>query len=70
MLMDDKDIRPLVLIMPKMSRYVKTMKVQDKNIKLMYFHIDDEKLLENYKTIWTNIEDLKKYSIKRLTTLW
>ena len=68
--MDDKDIRPLVLIMPKMSRYVKTMKVQDKIIKLMYFHIDDEKLLENYKTIWTNIEDLKKYCIKRLTTLW
>ena len=28
----DKDIRPLVLIMPKMSGYVKTFKVEDKKI--------------------------------------
>ena len=41
----DKDIRPLVLIMPKMSGYVKTFKVEDKNNKLMSFRIDDEKLL-------------------------
>ena len=27
----DKDIRPLVLIMPKMSGYVKTFKDEDKN---------------------------------------
>ena len=44
----DKAIRPLVLIMPKMSGYVKTFKVKDgdkdKNNKLMSFHIDDEKL--------------------------
>ena len=26
---------------------------------LMFFRIDDEKLLEKYKTIWTKIEDLK-----------
>ena len=26
----DKDIRPLVLIMPKMTGYVKTFKVEDK----------------------------------------
>ena len=25
----------------------------------MFFRIDDEKLLEKYKTIWTKIEDLK-----------
>ena len=25
----------------------------------MSFRIDDEKLLEKYKTIWTKIEDLK-----------
>ena len=31
----------------------------DKNNKLMSFRINDEKLLEKYKTIWTNIEDLK-----------
>ena len=48
----DKVITPLVLIMPKMSGYVKTFKVKDgdkdKNNKLMSFRIDDEKLLENY----------------------
>ena len=44
----DKAIRPLVLIMPKMSGYVKTFKVKegdkDKNNKLMFFRIDDETL--------------------------
>ena len=30
----------------------------------MYFRINDEKLLEKYKAIWTKIEDLKKYYIK------
>ena len=44
-----KDIRPLVLEMPKMSGCVKTFKVEDKINKLMSFHIDDEKLLEEYK---------------------
>ena len=40
----DKTIRPLVLKMPKMSGYVKTFKVKEKNNKLMSFRIDDEKL--------------------------
>ena len=57
----DKDVTPLVLIMPKMNRYVKTFKVEDKKNKLMSLHIGDEKLLEKYKAIWTKIEDLKKY---------
>ena len=43
-----------------MSEYVKTFKVKDgdkdKSNKLMSFHIDDEKLLEKYKVIWTNTE--------------
>ena len=51
----DKAIRSLVLIMPKMSGYIKTFKVKDgdkdKNNKLMSFRIDDEKLLEKYKPI-------------------
>ena len=55
----DKTIRPLVLIMHKMSGYVKTFKVKKGNNKLMSFRIDDEKLLEKYKPIWTKIEDLK-----------
>ena len=49
----DKAIRPLVLIKPKMGGYVKTFKVEDKNNKLMSFRIDDEKLSEKYKAIWT-----------------
>ena len=60
----DKTIRPLVLLMPKMNRYVKTFKVKDgdknKNNKLMSLRVDDEKLLEKYKAIWTKTEDLKK----------
>ena len=62
----DKDIRPLVLIIPKMSGYVKTFKVEDKNIKLMFFHIDDEKLLGKYKAIWTRIKDLKTIKLNAL----
>ena len=53
----DKTIRPLVLIMPKMSGYVKTFKGKERTNKLMSFRIDDAKLLEKYKAIWTKIED-------------
>ena len=37
----NKAIRPLVLIMPKMSGYVKTSKVKERDNKLMPFRIDD-----------------------------
>ena len=44
-----------------MNGYVKTFKVKDgdkdKNNRLMSFCIDDVKLLEKYKAIWTKIED-------------
>ena len=53
----DKTIRPLLLIMPKMSRYFKTFKVKEGHNKLMFFSIDDEKLLQKDKGIWTKIED-------------
>ena len=62
----DKDIRPLVLAVPKMSGYVKTFKVEDKISKLMSFRIDDVKLLEKYKAIWTKIEDLKNVKLNAL----
>ena len=66
----DKTIRPLVLLMPKKSGYVKTFKVKDgnkdKNSKLMSFLIDDEKLLEKDKAIWNLIEDLKNIEINAL----
>ena len=39
----DKAIRALILILP--GGYVKTFKVEDKIMKLMSFHIENEKLL-------------------------
>ena len=61
-----KAIRSIVLIMPKISGYVKTFKVKEGGNKLMSFRIDDEKLLEKYKTIWTKIEDLKNVKLNTL----
>ena len=54
-----KTMRPLVLIMRKVSGYVKAFKIGNKINKLMSFHINDEKLLEKYQAFWTKIEDLK-----------
>ena len=66
----DKVIRPLVLIISRKSRYVKTFKVKngdkDKNNKMMSFRTDDEKLLEKYKTTWTKIEDLQNIELNTL----
>ena len=62
---------PLVLILPKMSEYVKIFKVKDgdkvKNNKLMSFCINDKKLLEKYKGIWTKIETLKNIELSVLS---
>ena len=56
--------------MPKMSRCVKTFKVKDedkdKNNKQISFGIDDERLLEKYKAIWSKIEELKVIELKAL----
>ena len=53
-----------------MSGYVKTFKVKDgdkdKKNNLMSFHIDDEKLLEKHKAIWTKIENLKNIELNAL----
>ena len=64
----NKAIRPLILIMPKISGYVKTSKVKegDKSKRLMSLHVDDEKLLEKCKAIWTKIEDLINIKLKAL----
>ena len=32
----------------------------------MYLHIDDDKLLEKYKILWTKIEDLKSAEVDAL----
>ena len=62
----DKIIRSLALIMLKMNGYVKKFKVEDKNSKLMSFRIDDEKLLERFVVIWTNIEDIQNIELNVL----
>ena len=57
-------IRPLVLILPKTSGYVKTFKDkgrnESKNNKLMSLRIDDDKLLENMKTVQLRLKTEKK----------
>ena len=57
----DEVIRPLVLILLKISGYIDTFKSKggdkNKNNELMSLSIDDDKLLQKYKTIWTKIED-------------
>ena len=65
----DKPIRPLVLIMLKMSGYVKKFKFKEGDNKLMSFHIDDQKILKKQKAIWSKIEDLKNILIKCFTSL-
>ena len=66
----DEVIRPSILILPKMSGYVKRFKDKggDKNKcnKLISLHKDDEKLLEKYKTIWTKAEYLKNIELNAL----
>ena len=56
--------------MTEMSGYVKISKVKggdkDKNKKLISFRIDDNKLLEKYKAIWTKIEDFKNIELNSL----
>ena len=49
-----------------MSGYVKIFKVKEGNIKFMSFRIDNEKLLEKYKAIWTTIEDFKNIRLNAL----
>ena len=53
--------------MPKMSGYVKTFKHKcgdkNKSFKLISLCIDDDKLLEKYKTIRTKTEDLKNIKL-------
>ena len=59
----DKDIRPLVLIRPKICGYDKAFKGEGKINKLISFYINDEKLLEKYKAISTKIENLKNIKL-------
>ena len=42
------------------------MKIRIRIIKRLPFHIDNEKLLKTYKTVWTNIEDLQNIQLNAL----
>ena len=53
-------VKPLHIIIPKTSPYVKSY---DRQTKWMYFLIKDDDLLEKYKTIWDKVSaDIKKES--------
>ena len=62
----DEVIRPLVLILPKISGYVKTF--EEKNNKLMSSLIDDDGLLEKCKSFGLKLK-IKKDLIKCFTSL-
>ena len=52
--------------MPKISGYVKKIKVEDKINKLVSFIIDDDMLLEKYESIWTKIENIRNIELNAL----
>ena len=55
---NDYKVKPLHIMLPKTSAYVKNY---DRQTKWMYFLIEDEDLLEKYNTIWDKFSaDIKK----------
>ena len=51
-------VKPLNIMLPKTSTYVKSY---DRQTKWMYFLIEDDDLLEKYNTIWDKVSaDIKK----------
>ena len=55
---NDNKVKPLHIMLPKTSAYVKSY---DGQTKWMYFLIEDDELLEKYNTIWDNVSaDIKK----------
>ena len=62
-------LRPLVLILRKLSGYFKDKdgdKNKNKNNILMSFRIVNNKLLEKYEIIWTKIGDLQNIGLMAL----
>ena len=66
----DEVIKPVVLVLPKVSGYVKTFKGKSgdtsKNSKLLSLLTDDENLLKKFKNFWTKIEDLQNIELNAL----
>ena len=57
-LYNDHKVKPLHIMLPKTSAYVKSYYGQT---KWMYFLIEDDDLLEKYNTIWDKVSaDIKK----------
>ena len=69
----DNVIRPSLLMLRKLSRHVQIFKVKNgdknKNSKFYVFPYRRWKMLKEIDTIWTEIEDLKKYWIECFTSL-
>ena len=59
-LYDNHKVKPLHIMLPKTSAYVKSY---DGQTKWMYFLIEDDDLLRKYNTIWDKVSaDIKKGS--------
>ena len=55
---NDHKVKPIHIILPKTSAYVKSF---DGQTKWMYFLIEDDDLLEKYNTFWDKVSaDIKK----------
>ena len=55
---NDNKVKPLHILLPKRSAYVKSY---DGQTKWMYFLIKDDELCEKYNTIWNKVNvDIKK----------
>ena len=53
--------------MPKKSGYFKTFRMKDKINIIIFFRIDDEKLLEKFNAIWIVTEDLNYIKLNILS---
>ena len=63
-LYNDNKVKPLHIMLPKTSTYIKRF---DGQTKWMYFLIEDDDLLEKYNTIWDKVSaDIKKNLIASL----
>ena len=66
-LYNDKKVKPLHIIIPKTSAYVKSF---DGQTNWMYVLIEDDDLLKKYNTIWDKVmADIKKNFIAGLSAI-
>ena len=57
-LYDNHTVKPLHIMLPKINAYVKRY---DRQVKWMYFLIEDDEFLEKYNAIWDKLSaDIKK----------